>query len=338
MGSLLAGFFGALALAHELTPLCAHLAHRLGVLDHPSARKVHHAPVPLLGGLAAYLAFAAATWLFVRPAIPAQVLLLLLGAAAFGLIGLIDDLRNAGAWKLLLESAIVVAIVWLGGFRVLLPWPYLGELLAILWIVGVANAFNCLDCMDGIAGGVAVIAALAMSALALAASRLGVAIAAACLAGAAAGFLRHNFPPARIFLGDAGSLMFGFVLASLGALLLVNPASWTMPIAVVLVLAVPAGDFLLVHARRYRAGVGLRGLLTSTGKDHLPHRLAASGLTPRGTAVWVYQISTLLALSAVALAVGGALAAAPLLLLAAVRHSSRLRTPAVRSPDVATHL
>lgn len=341
MGSLLAGFLGALALAHQLTPLCAQLAQRLGVVDLPSSRKVHTIPMPMLGGLAAYLAFGAATWLFVRPVVPAQVALLLFGAAGFALIGLLDDLRSAGAWKLLLESVLVIEIVYLGGFKLNLPWPFLGEILAILWIVGAANAFNCLDCMDGVAGGVAAITGLAMACLALLANRLGVAIAAACAAGAALGFLRYNFPPAKIFLGDAGSLMFGFILASLGAAIVVNDVSWTMQLSVILLLGIPVGDFLVVHARRYRAGTRHPlGLLTSTGKDHLPHRLAASGLTPRRTAIWIYEISALVALGAIALAVGGPIAGVPFLLLAATRHAARWRvalaTPKpLSSPDAA---
>lgn len=302
--TLASAFAVALALALLLTPACGALAARLGVLDLPAPRKVHARPMPLLGGVAVYAAVAASTVLFLRPVIPIQAALLLAGAAAFGLIGLVDDLRDIGAVKLAAEAAVVVSIVWLGGVRVTLPWPGLGEGLAVLWILGVANAVNCLDCTDGVAAGVSAIAAAALAALALALHRGEVAIAAAAVAGGALGFLRFNFPPARIFLGDAGSLMLGFLLAALGAALAAPRLSteWGAPL---LVLGVPVADFLFVHVRRYRQGTRGFRIVTSTGTDHLPHRLLSSGLSTRETAVRIYRAVALGAASAVVLVVWG---------------------------------
>jgi UDP-GlcNAc:undecaprenyl-phosphate/decaprenyl-phosphate GlcNAc-1-phosphate transferase len=285
------------------------VASRWGVLDLPAPRKVHASPTPLLGGVAVYFAFVVSTVLFLKPVIPTQMILLLAGAAAFGLIGLMDDLQGLGASKLVVEAAVVTAIVWLGGFRVSLPWPGLGEVLAILWILGVSNAVNCLDCSDGVAGGITVIGALAVAALALVAGREGVAIAAASIAGAALGFLKYNFPPARIFLGDAGSLMLGFILSALSAAIVAPRVSmaWIAPL---LVFSVPVFDFLLVHARRYRKGIPFLQMVTSNGKDHLPHRLLDTGLSASEAAVRIYRTSVLVAASAVALVLWGAPAAA----------------------------
>ncbi len=294
----------ALGVALLATPACRLLASWSGVLDLPAPRKVHAQPTPLLGGVAVFAGFATATALFQRPVVPVQTLLLLSGAAAFGLIGLVDDLRDVGAVKLLAEAAVVTAIVWLGGFSVALPWPGAGQIIAVLWIVGVANAVNCLDCTDGVAAGVAVVAACALVALALAMNRWGVAVAAAATAGAALGFLRYNFPPARIFLGDAGSLMLGFILAALAAAL-AAPRISAGSVAPLAVLSVPVGDFLLVHARRYRQGLRSLGIVTSTGKDHLPHRLLHAGLSSREVAVRIYRASALSAASAVALLLWG---------------------------------
>lgn len=312
--TLILAFLCALALSLLLTPVCGRLALGWGVLDLPAPRKVHGQPTPLLGGVAVYLAFAVTALVFLRPVIREQMLLLLAGAAAFAVIGLVDDLRNAGAWKLGVEGAVVVAIVWLGGFRVVFPWPYLGEILAILWIVGVANAVNCLDCTDGVAAGSVVIGALALTLLAVLAHRWGVAVATGAVAGAALGFLRYNFPPARIFLGDAGSLMLGFLLAALSATIVIPRTALAELIAPVLVLGIPTCDFLLVHLKRYHNGVkDPVGIMTSTGKDHLPHRLLDMGLSHRQVALWIYGGSALLGVSAIVLVLWGPLITAILM-------------------------
>ena len=294
------------------TPLFGRLASRWGVLDRPGPRKLHISPTPLLGGVAVTLAFAGATLVFLLPLIGAETALLLVaGAVAFCVIGVVDDLCNVGAWKLLVEAAVVVAIVRLGGFSVILPWPYLGDILAALWIVGVANAMNCLDSSDGVAAGTAVIGALALALLAILGQRWGIAIGTAAIAGAALGFLRYNFPPGRIFLGDAGSLTLGFLLAAFGAAVAI-PARG-LPgevVAPALVGVLPCYDFLLVHIRRYRNGVrNPFQLLTSSGKDHLPHRLLDAGLSPRQVALWIYGVSSLLGGGAFVLILWGPLIA-----------------------------
>lgn len=271
--------------------------------------------------MAVFLAFAIATELALRPGRGDQVLLLLAGAAAFCLIGLVDDICDAGAWKLGVEAAVVLAIVAFGGVRVHLPWPYAGEVLAVLWILGVANAVNCLDCVDGVAAGTVVVNALFLIPLALFWGRPGVAVASAALAGAALGFLRYNFSPARVFLGDAGSLMLGFLAAALPATLIpsrVHHAPLVTWIAPILLMGVPVGDFVFVHVRRYISGVRnpLR-ILTSTGKDHLTHRLLDAGLSARQVALWLYGAAALMGTSAVCLVVFGPMpAAVPVAVLA----------------------
>ena len=320
---ILPAFLSALVLSLFVTPLCERLARRWGVLDLPSSRKVHTQPTPRLGGIAVFLAFAVTALLFLRPVVRDQMTLLLAGAAAFFLIGLVDDLRSAGPWKLAVEGGVVASIVLLGGFRVNLPLPHLGEILAILWIVGVANAMNCIDCTDGVAGGTAAIGALALVPIALFAGRLGVAVGAASVAGATLGFLRYNYPPARIFLGDAGSLMVGFLLAALSATLAAPGASVARSVAPMLILGLPVCDFLFVHWRRYQNGVrNPIALLRYTGKDHLPHRLQQAGLSFRQVACWIYGATALLGLSAVVLVLWGPLAAAivtvPLIVAAAL--------------------
>lgn len=161
------------------------------------------------------------------------------------------------------------------------------------------------------AAGTAVIGALALTLLAVLGQRWGIAIGTAAVAGAALGFLRYNFPPARIFLGDAGSLTLGFLLAAFGAALAIPTRG--LPgelVAPALVGALPCYDFLFVHIRRYRNGIRnpLR-LLTSSGKDHLPHRLLNTGLSPRQVALWIYGVSALLGGGAFVLILWGPLIA-----------------------------
>lgn len=313
MAEVALAFLSALALALVATPVCEQLARRLGVVDPPSPRKLHRTPTPLLGGVAVYASFAAATLAFSRPVNDLHVQLLLGGAAAFAFIGVLDDVRSLSVARLLAEAVVVAFIVWLGDFRAGLPWPYLGHLLAVGWIVGVANAFNCLDCADGTASGAAAAGSLALAVFAGSQGRWAVAAAAAALCGASLGFLRYNFPPARIFLGDSGSLSLGFLLSALAAALATSLRSPYQLLALAVILALPVWDFLLVHWRRYRRGTrGLVELMASTGKDHLPHRLLASGCSPRGAAVRVSVASAWLAAAGLTLAVGGP----PLLLLA----------------------
>ncbi len=284
-----------------------------------------------------YLACAAAIALFLRPVVGTQMAMLLIGAGVFGLIGLIDDLRNVGAVKLAIEAAVVVAIVWFGGFKVALPWPYAGEILAVLWIVGVANAVNCLDSTDGVTAGMTAIGGFAIALLAMLSQREGVATAAVAVAGAALGFLRYNFPPARIFLGDAGSLMLGFFLAALTASLAAPHVTVTSVVALALIPGMPACDFLLVHLRRYLRGtMHPLQILTSTGKDHLPHRLLRAGLSPLQVALWIYGATALLGATAVILVLWGtsaaAILAAPLMVLVALGGwwPAHERRPAIR--------
>ncbi|MCS7173107.1 MAG: undecaprenyl/decaprenyl-phosphate alpha-N-acetylglucosaminyl 1-phosphate transferase [Armatimonadetes bacterium] len=306
MAGVLLAFLCALALALLTTPAAAWAARRLGILDLPAPRKLHRVPTPLLGGAAVYLAFSSATLLWARPVNDLHVILLLAGAAAFALIGIVDDVRGVGAAKLAVEAGVVVLIVWLGDFRLGLPWPYAGYLVAAGWIVGLANALNCLDCADGTASGAAAVSAGALALLAILAQRWAVATTAAALAGASLGFLRYNFPPARIFLGDSGSLMLGFLLAALSAALALSlDSAWEIA-ALGVILGLPAWDFLLVHWRRYRNG--LRNpiqIMVSTGKDHLPHRLLESGLRPGEVVMRICGLSAVLGASGIGMALWG---------------------------------
>ena len=293
---------GALALAVSLAaiPLIIRIAHRKGWYDLPNGRKVHTSPVPRLGGAGMFLALLVSV--IIGAGLPLltggqelfnfsrQLLFVMAGFLVIFATGLIDDFRNLAApLKFLLQVAAAV-LVTLGGFSIdALGLPGLPALrlgwaawpLTVLWLVGLSNAMNLVDGVDGFAGAIAASAALALGAMALVQGRTGAALVAVCLLGALAGFLAFNFPPARIFMGDSGSLLLGFALASLpllrgsnhpdGATLLLDLA------ATVAVLALPVLDTATAIARRLRAGKPI----FHPDKLHIHHKLQALGLSDR---------------------------------------------------------
>ena len=277
-------FILACVLALGLTPLAWMAAFRLGVVDDPDHRKIHRRPTALLGGVAVFLAIAAPVlWL---SGVTPGTLALFLGASLFLLVGLIDDVWSVGAPKLAAEFGIAFLVVFGTGQTLHLPWAWAGAALTILWIVGVANAFNCLDCADGVSSSTGLVAAAAFLVLATMTHQRFEAMFAAVIVGATLGFLAYNFPPAQIFLGDAGSLALGYLVAILAVR--VSPGVLSTPAlaAKAVVLAIPIYDIIRVHVVRFANGERtLAGLLTSTGKDHLPHRLLDAGLSPRSVAL-----------------------------------------------------
>lgn len=278
--SLIVPALAALAVSAAATWLAANVARRIGLVDRPGPRKIHGWPVPLGGGVG--VGVGVALGLLAASAGFA----LLPSVAALVAVGLIDDARGLrpgtrlGAQAAAVLPAVVVYTPSVGA-----PRP-LEVALALLWVLATISAVNCLDCADGVAAGVAVVAASALGSLGGWQGPL--APVAAVLAGASAGFLVFNTPPARCFLGEAGSTLLGFLLAILSfAPASALPSGRALPafVAAATVLALPLLDFLLVHARRAHSGVRrLSDLMASAGTDHLPHRLRAAGLGPRGVA------------------------------------------------------
>lgn len=267
-----------------LTPLAARVARRFGILDRPAEYKAHLEPTPYLGGaaLAAGLVLVGA----VVGGASGQLLTILLGGVVLGVWGLLDDWVTVTPHvKLLVEGTAGLAL-WLAGIRAgLFGVPALDLGLTILWVIAVTNALNLLDNMDGLSPGVAAIAALTLFAIAAGRGDYLVGSFALAVAGASIGFLRDNFPPARIFLGDAGTLMLGFVLAAIGLTLDLGGENGLVRSAVpALILGVPLFDTALVIVDRVNSGRPVhRG-----GTDHSSHRLVARGLSHRGVALVTY--------------------------------------------------
>jgi UDP-GlcNAc:undecaprenyl-phosphate GlcNAc-1-phosphate transferase len=294
-----------------LTPLSRQIAKRLGVVDNPSARKVHLAPIPLMGGLAIYGAFVLAVLLFfsgqqnVEPHI-VELGAILICVTWLALIGLIDDridLRPKFKFPAQILAAVVVIAA---GVRIELFNNGLDLALTLVWIVGLINAANFLDNMDGLAAGVSAIAAFFLFVLSLSQGQVLVSGLAAALCGAAVGFLIYNFNPATTFMGDMGSMVLGFTLAVLGIKLrFARPdtiVTWMIP---VVVLGLPIFDTTLVVLSRLREGRSpLKG-----GKDHTSHRLVVMGLSHRAAVVVLYSVCVALGIAAILISQSPTLAA-----------------------------
>jgi len=282
-------------LSLALTPLAAMLAVRFEMLDRPDPRKLHSNPTPLLGGLAIYVAFLLSIGLFLPGAFWGEAAAVLAGSTLLLVTGILDDRGLLHPQiKLMGVMPLAALILALSGIRIV-SWPfssYLSEqvhglfslLLTVLWVVGVTAAFSILDHMDGLCAGVAAIASAFFLLFGLLQEQVLVSSLAAAVLGGALGFLKWNFKPARIFMGDGGAMFLGFILATLGIKTgLGSPSmNWVVPI---LVLAVPIFDTTLIVVSRLR-----RGLLpfSSPGKDHTAHRLANLGLGQRGAVLSLY--------------------------------------------------
>lgn len=280
---LVVGFAAALG----LTPVARQLAFRLGVVDKPSARKIHQDQKPMMGGFAIFMAFTLALLLFASATQVRELAALLGGATLLAIVGLIDDRYGLGIRAKLVAQSIAALAVMAVGIQVhLFKVPLLDYGLTLLWILTVTNAVNFLDNMDGLAAGLASIAAGWFLVIGFTEGLPFVSALAAALLGSAIGFLAFNFNPASTFMGDMGSLVLGFVLAVLGILIkfVDQPlnVTWMVPL---LVLALPLFDIHLVVFTRLSEGRSPG----EAGKDHTSHRLISLGFSQRQTLFTLYS-------------------------------------------------
>lgn len=270
-------------IAFVVTPLTLVVARQIRFLSFPRANRWHRVPVPLMGGIALWLAFIISLLAFGRETDLVELVAVVVGSTVIMVVGLIDDLRGLSPRLKTLGILLAAGILIAGGLRTsLFPWLIVDVGLTLFWVYGITNALNLMDNMDGMAAGVAAAASLAFLLIAAVTGQTLVATLAAALLGACMGFLVYNFQPALTFMGDTGALMLGFALAILGIKLsftgITNQLTWMIP---VLVLAVPIFDTTLVTVSRIRRGVPVsRG-----GTDHTSHRLARLGLSHRRVAL-----------------------------------------------------
>lgn len=287
----------ALFLALSGTPVMRMVAIRFGIVDQPAARKIHHNPVPLLGGAAIYIAFILVLFLFGDRRYINEVVGIFIGATIMSLMGVVDDRWGLGSYVKLGGQLLAAAILIYSGIQVSLWGGWLDIAITMIWVVGITNAMNLLDNMDGLSGGIAMIAAVFFTLLAALSDQYLVGALAAALAGGCAGFLVYNWNPARIFMGDAGSLFLGFLLAAVGIKLRFptnsDTVTWMIPI---LVMGVPVFDTTLVFLSRLRRG---QNPLTTPGKDHISHRLAILTGSRREAVLICYLLAGALGLAAI---------------------------------------
>jgi UDP-GlcNAc:undecaprenyl-phosphate GlcNAc-1-phosphate transferase len=281
-------------------PAVRSFALKVGWADQPNARRLNQEPLPNAGGLAIYAGVIAALILAtsLRPivieGVLAQVLTILLGGSILVLVGFIDDQFGLPPLIRLFTQVLTAMLLIASDIRIETPFgtpidPMFSTLLTLLWVVGITNAVNLMDGMDGLAGGISFITA--MSLLAVSAqfeTRAAATLLLAALGGAALGFLRHNFHPSRIIMGDAGAYFFGYVLAAtsiLGNLKVTTVFALVPPVSFLLL---PVLDTTQVFARRLLAG---KNPLSTPGKDHLHHRLLAWGLSQRHAALILWGIT-----------------------------------------------
>lgn len=301
-------FWGALALAFGiplvLTPVIKWIAIRVGAVDRPGGRKVHQVPVPCWGGVGIYLGFACAALLV----LPRDHALsgLLAGGLVILLVGMIDDWRGLTPWTKLAGQIFAAGILVFYGIKVdfvtnpLGGMVYLGVFsipVTILWVVAITNALNLVDGLDGLAAGVAAISAGTVAVVSFTQGEPLVATCALILAAAALGFLPHNFHPAKIFMGDTGSMFLGFMLASLAAIGLTKSATAFSLILPILILGIPIFDMLFAIVRR----VLTHQHIFTADRGHLHHRLLDLGLSHKQSVLVIYAVNLLLGGSAILL-------------------------------------
>src|SRR3954471_1987325 len=294
----------ALAIVVALTPAVGGMARLLGVVDQPGGRRVNRRTVPRLGGIALFFGFLIPALAFLDLNQDARGLLL--GAALATTVGAIDDFRGlTWAEKLLGQCAAAAVPVAFGTWVTRFTFPVLGihELpkaagmtLTVVGIVAIMNMLNFLDGLDGLAAGVAAIAGFTFCVIALSLDKPQTALVAAIVLGACLGFLRHNFYPARIFMGDSGALLLGFVLATESVQGLLKTAALATLVLPLLVLAVPIADTSFVVARRLKHGEPV----WLADRAHLHHRFVNIGFSQRRAVTYLYGWCATLAGAALA--------------------------------------
>ncbi len=297
----------ALGFVVVLTPAWIGFARRLGFVDHPGERKVHATPMPTGGGFAVATSFFAVLWgasfLPGAPAMPELLGLTLVGAMALAL-GWADDRWHLPAWiKLVVQAACGFTLHQFGFGVDRLSNPFTGDsldlqgwgvMVDVIWVVAIANAVNLIDGLDGLAAGVVTISAATLCAVASGDPSSSVLWVGAILAGASLGFLRSNFPPAKVFLGDTGSPFLGVMLAALA--LLENDkgtAAITLLLPIV-AMGLPILDSALAFLRR----MGRGGRIFRADQEHLHHRLLRLGLSHKQAVVLLYYVCLYLGIAA----------------------------------------
>ncbi|MGG4451630.1 MULTISPECIES: glycosyltransferase family 4 protein [Brevibacillus] len=301
MSTLILGFLTSLIISFIATPYVKNLAVKVGAVDAPNQRKVHTRIMPRMGGLAIYIGYLVAFFLFVPYTSISEMLGIFIGSTIVMVVGMLDDkYQLSPKWKLLGQLVATAIVVIPFGLKIgVVNLPYSGSIdfssgwlfwlaipITMFWIVGVTNAVNLIDGLDGLSAGVSAIAAGTMGVMALLMDDYKVATYCFVLLGAILGFLYFNFHPARLFMGDTGSLFLGFNLAAL-SIMGFKEALFVSFIIPIVVLGVPLWDTFFAIVRR----IVNKKPISSPDKGHLHHCLLNMGLSHRSTVLTIYSIS-----------------------------------------------
>jgi UDP-GlcNAc:undecaprenyl-phosphate GlcNAc-1-phosphate transferase len=314
MRTIFAVLITSLCLAIVLTPLAALIGRHYGMVDAPSGRKVHTKPIPRIGGVAIYLAFFGpflgalfcSNGLIVQILSEPAVLWVSCGATLVFLVGFADDIFPLHPLVKFGVQAAAACLAYHGGACIsLLQFPGVAFLglgwfslpVTIFWFLLITNAFNLIDGLDGLAAGVCLFASLILLILSVMAGRYLVATGLAALVGACLGFLRYNFNPASIFMGDGGSYFLGFMLASLSILGSIKSQATVAILIPIIALGLPLVDTIIAPVRRFVMG----RQLFQADKSHIHHKLLRLGFSQRGAVLLLYGANIVLGLFAVLL-------------------------------------
>lgn len=285
--------FISLILSYLFTPVAALLAEKTKLVDRPSSTKAHAHPTPLLGGLAIYMAYFIALFFAVDIGWPTAALFI--GGSILLTVGIIDDkIRIMPRVKLIGQVVAALAAIRMGIRVEFIHNYYLSVVFTCLWIIGITNAINLLDNLNGLSAGITAISAAFFGLLAWERGDFLIAALSLSLCGSSLGFLKYNFPKAHIFMGDAGSLFIGFLLATIAVW-----GSWSAPTHItslaipIFILGYPIFDTTLVVISRLRSG---RSIFQG-GKDHSSHRLALLGLKKKRAVLVIFFINSCLGLA-----------------------------------------
>ncbi len=296
----------AFLLCFGMTPPVKRFAELIGAVDQPNERRINKVPIPRMGGLAIFLGFVLTALLFVP--LSTQVTGILLGAVIIAVMGAVDDIMSLNPW-VKLGGQIVAAVVVIRCGVVFdaisnpnplseVPFIEIGWLsvpLTILWVVACTNAVNLIDGLDGLAVGVSTISSLTMLVVSLIVSEPPVSLLLAALTGACLGFMPYNLNPAKIFMGDVGSQLLGFVLSTVSILGLFKMHAIITFVVPFLALALPLADTTFAFFRRI-----LRGQSPfHPDRGHLHHRLLDMGMSQKQAVALMYGISAVLGIAAV---------------------------------------
>ena len=305
------------AISFFMIPLLIRLAKKFDIIDYPNHRKIHTTPTPLLGGVAIAGAFTIALAIHVSlvvflkdfitsntlfssrlqfyanntTCITNQVFAVLIGGLIIAIVGIVDDIKGLSIWiRLLTETAVAFVMAWMG-FKLDIFLPEITTwTITTFWVIGITNAFNLLDGADGLASGVGIISSLILAGIMFFGNQPLIGLLLLTLAAAIGGFLRYNLPPARVFMGSAGSMFIGYILSitTILATFTINNACTNYVIALpIVILSIPLYDTLSVIFLRSIK----KASLTKGDLNHLVHRLMRAGFSQRKAMVIIYMMS-----------------------------------------------